>query len=63
MICKLGGGMNKPISCGSCTNKQKVGPDYYKCTLNGHIFEITLPVITEQRDENCPFDKEEDNNG
>lgn len=55
--------MNKPISCGSCTNKQKVGPDYYKCTLNGHIFDITLPMITEQRDENCPFDKEEDNNG
>ena len=53
--------MNKPISCGSCSEKRRYNADEYICTKDGHLVDISYEVIAERRDEGCPMDKEDGN--
>ncbi len=47
----------KPKHCFECSTK--INPDERQCTIDGHIFEETLDVITSHRDKNCPYDLSE----
>lgn len=50
--------MNKPISCGSCSNIQRYSATEYICTKDSHLIDVSYEVIAERRDADCPMDKE-----
>ena len=46
-------GLEMPKNCLGCSTK--CDPENRKCNIDGHIFEETFAVVTNQRDKDCPL--------
>ena len=46
-------GLEMPKNCMGCSTK--CDPENRKCNIDGHVFEETFAVVTNQRDKDCPL--------